>query len=970
MRHKGANVVLLTSGIVASLVLAFFIAPVSAYAEDIGTITKVDYAGVEITLDRVVKKSDLLSETQYWNANFAWPEPVFFGTGRTFVGVFRGRFGNLDGGTLQPGVNYAYQKPGFSAGMQSLGANYSLPALLNPLTQSGQYTILVAEYPFSNYNDTTLLNWFAQGGAPGTKEPYRYTALNFTYDATESPVEIPGAIQSVEYAGRSIIQGDEVYRKEIDQSENQYWNFRFQWPNAVQNNKALLMVFKGTFGAVEGGDLAQGVNYGYNLQAWASGSNEFGKFINLPLFRASTTPAGVYTVMVAERSPSSLTQSPDQQALWFATGGAQGAGPAKYSLLTFEYKKYKECCSSVAFIPGLKGSKLAIGSDTIWPPSLFSNDVPQLALTPEGESVNDVKVIGTLDSFYGVPIYSGFETFLEGLKGTVIADWKSLPYDWRYAPDTIVNKGVETPNGVSSMKAEIEKLAEDSDTGKVSIVAHSYGGLIGKQLIKTLIDYDEESLIDSFVMVGSPQLGTPQAIASLLHGDGESIFGGVVVNKSASRTVAQNMPSTYLLLPSQAYFKKVTDPVITFNESAQFTLDWRNYWGLGINSFLDFFSFATGGGVTRTKPQSFETQKPEILSPTIFAEANTHHATLDTMQFPQNIRVVQIAGWGLPTVKSVEYRNEHFQQSYRTQFTIEGDQTVVYPSAVSGSQLGYFFNLYKYNRIQNVSSVSHTNLLSSTPIQSFLYDLLRFGNIADTEFITSIKPTPDLSNDQITVSTHSPVVLGVYDEFGRFTGIDQSQDLNADFLRVTQDIPGSSFINTGDSQYLFLPENGTYRFVYKGTGTGSTTVELGTLVNDISRATAMFTDIPTTNTTSAIFTINQLNPTETVIAIDTNGDSLPDLNVVSDSKDLSLSEIVAMLKQKVQALQVRDPLKKSILKTIEVLERKIARQKTKKASKIVMNLQTVILRKADKGKVNETDAGEIIRLLELLESKI
>lgn len=970
MRYKGANTVLLASGIVASLVLAFFITPTAVYAEDIGSITTVDYAGVSITLDRVVKKSELLSTTQYWSANFAWPEPVYFGTGRTFVGVFRGTFGNLDGGALQPGVNYAYQKPGFSAGMQSYGANYSLPALLNPLTQSGTYTILVAEYPFSNYNDTALLNWFAQGGAVGTKEPYRYTALTFTYDATETPTEIPGAIQSVEYAGRNIVQADEVYRKEIHPSENQYWNFKFQWSNAVPNNKALLMVFRGTYGNLDGGVPVQGSNYGYNLQAWSSGSNEFGKFVNLPLFRASTTPPGTYTVMVAERSASSVSQSPDQQALWFASGGADGIGPTKYSLLTFEYRKYAECCSSVAFIPGLKGSKLAIGLDTIWPPSLFSNDVPQLALTSEGESVNDIKVTGVLDTFYGVPIYSGFETYLEGLKGTVIRDWKSFPYDWRYAPDKIVDQGVLTQNGISFMKEEIEKLAEESDTGKVAIVAHSYGGLVGKQLIQKLNDASESSLVDTFVMVGSPQLGTPQAIASLLHGDGESIFGGIVVNKSASRQVAKNMPSTYMLLPSQAYFAKVTDPVVTFSPSASFTLDWRNYWGPGISSFLDFFSFATGGGVTRTKPQPFETQRPEILNPEILTEADTLHSSLDTMQFPPNIRVVQIAGWGLPTVKSVEYRNEHFQQSYRTQFTTEGDETVVHPSSTSLQSETLYFDLSKYNAQENVPDYRHTNLLSSELVQLALSAVLKKQALSENQFLRFLKPTPGTAEQKLLVSTHSPVVLGAYDAQGRFTGIDQFQDLSSEFLKIKQDIPGSSFISTGESQYLFLPDGGAYSFVYRGTGTGSTTVEIGSLINDTSTTTVTFTDIPTTGATVAMFSVDAATPIPTVISVDLDGDSQPDLSVNADSKDLTLSEVIASLKQMIQTLQAREIVKKSLLKRVEVLERKIIKQKTKRASKIIMNLQTGLLKKAEKGRVTNSDAVEIIRLLELLENKI
>lgn len=52
------------------------------------------------------------------------------------------------------------------------------------------------------------------------------------------------------------------------------------------------------------------------------------------------------------------------------------------------------CCSSVLFLPGIKGSILEKGSDTLWPPTFFSNDISQLALTSSGESVNDVHTDG------------------------------------------------------------------------------------------------------------------------------------------------------------------------------------------------------------------------------------------------------------------------------------------------------------------------------------------------------------------------------------------------------------------------------------------------------------------------------------------------------------------------------------------------------------------------------------------------
>src|SRR3989344_6047229 len=38
-------------------------------------------------------------------------------------------------------------------------------------------------------------------------------------------------------------------------------------------------------------------------------------------------------------------------------------------------QQIEECCSSVLFLPGIKGSVLKTGSDTLWPPTIFSDDM-------------------------------------------------------------------------------------------------------------------------------------------------------------------------------------------------------------------------------------------------------------------------------------------------------------------------------------------------------------------------------------------------------------------------------------------------------------------------------------------------------------------------------------------------------------------------------------------------------------------
>jgi len=627
------------------------------------------------------------------------------------------------------------------------------------------------------------------------------------------------------------------------------------------------------------------------------------------------------------------------------------------------------CCSSVLFLPGIKGSVLEKGSDTLWPPTFFSNDISQLALTSGGESVNDVHTDGILNTFYGTPIYAPFSSFMNSLvaDGTM-KEWLPFAYDWRFLPETILQDGVKTANGTLDVMGKIEEIAIQSKTGKVTIVAHSMGGLLGKAIIKKLQDEGKDNLIDSFVMVATPQLGTPQAVASILHGDDEGIVAGFIVNPIGIRRIAQNMPSAYNLLPSSRYFNEVSDPVITFNSDASFTQTWRNFWGTAINIYSSFLSFVTGTGVARTKPVENILQDPEVLSSSLMTNASNFHSQYDNYQFPSHIRVVQVAGWGSPTTKTVEYKTNHGIPSYGTLFTREGDRAVVYPSAVSSvADETYFFNIFDYNKQLN-SNTQHRDLLSSSPIQNLIKSSIKNENITESNLVTSTKPQVVNIADQLVISTHSPVILGAYDQFGNFTGIDPNQNLSADVLSIKEDIPGSTFLYTSESQNIFLPKEGSYNFVYKGTGNGPTTVTIENFSADTATPIASYTDIPTTASTAATFTIQSATPENTAIALDENGDGVTDSTISADSTELSLSELITLIKEKIYTLNVTDKLKQNLLKKISNLEKKIENKKQKNA-KILASLQKKISKQEMKGKINTADATGITNLLDTLEAQ-
>src|SRR3989344_8191812 len=679
---------------------------------------------------------------------------------------------------------------------------------------------------------------------------------------------------------------------------------------------------------------------------------------------------GVYELDVYNVPPPvQVNRGLYQRFLQFVLGDTVYAQSAEDYVETIRFTVTDESAvvgfSSVLFLPGIKGSILRSGSDTLWPPTAWSNDVPQLALNEAGESVNDVQVNGILDTFYGFPIYSPFSNFMDALVSEgLIEEWLPLAYDWRHSPEKVIDDGIKTSSGMVDVLEKIEQLATNSRSGKVTIVAHSMGGLLGKAIIKRLQQEGKDNLIDAFVMVGSPQLGTPQAISAILHGDGEGIASGFIVQPAAARTISQNMPSAYSLLPSPAYFSAVTDPVITFADVG-FTQNWRNFWGNLINTYSPFVEFMTGQGVTRTSPPENFLHIPEVVRTDLMGGAADFHAMYDTYAFPEHIRVVQVAGWGRPTVKAVEYRTSHFLQSYGTLFTREGDSTVVYPSAISSvADETYFFNLDLYREPGN-KQAQHRDLLSTSPIRSLIESVISGENILQTNFVLGAKPQVVDLDDELIVRTYSPVILGAYDEFGNLTGIDPNQDLSAEILTILGNIPGSSFIYTSETQHIFLPKTGTYTFVYQGVGSGSTTVTIEDFIADATTPVASFSDIPTTENTNATFEVVSTAPEETTIEVDVNGDNQIDRTISPDGTEPSLSELLVLIKEKILTLDIKDKLKQDLLKKVVGLEKKIEVKKQKNA-KVLAKFKKKVSNQEVKGKITTADANEIVALVELL----
>ncbi len=528
-----------------------------------------------------------------------------------------------------------------------------------------------------------------------------------------------------------------------------------------------------------------------------------------------------------------------------------------------------------------------------------------LAMDANGKSLNTIYTRDIVDQLYsndsvygmavkqalgtGSQVYGPFESFMNGLvtNGT-IKEWRAYPYDWRYDVSDIVKNGtlVGTATGTPSriyLQDVIQQLASTSPTGKVTIIAHSNGGLIAKALAVDLQSKNQIGLIDHIIMVGTPQLGTPKSLLDMLHGSEFTQLGGLLMYSGSVRAAEGTMPGPYDLLPSPAYFSQVTAPVATFDTN-QPAAKYQKVFGTAIDSFSKLSDFLEDTfHIDGTVGLPGSTRTPIALSKSLVQKAQATHAVIDAWTPPAGLSVTAIAGWGQLTPYQIAYSGTSGLNCDRTSFfvpvacslqpqlqntllsTENGDDTVVAASAIGIATDTLYMNAKQYEQ-DSKTHIVHENLLNSTPIQSQLTDLL-LHNPKEEPYVSATIPT-DTEDSFTVVSAHSPVNLLATDPDGNQTGIITVGGLNGISFEK-QDIPGSSIQVVDDEKYLYLPKDASYTIGVQGYDAGATTIEVGTMNSGgVSTTTATFADIPTTASTTATFVVGAQAVAPVTIQVD------------------------------------------------------------------------------------------------------
>jgi len=558
----------------------------------------------------------------------------------------------------------------------------------------------------------------------------------------------------------------------------------------------------------------------------------------------------------------------------------------------------QDCFSNVLFLPGIEASRLyrpqVVGADEqrLWEPS-FHDNLHDMHLTSQGKSVRDDVYAKTGDVIDETPvgknIYKSFIAKMGSLKTNgLINDWEATPYDWRLSLDDILASGKQTGTHISYLTAtdtpyiiqELKRLAGSSKNGKVTIIAHSNGGLVAKRLTEVL-GSDASSLIDKMIFVAVPQVGTPEAVVEGLHG--EPIGYGLVASKSAVRTFASTSPMVYHLLPSADYFTQVDDPVITFDSSLA---DWIAKYGNVIHSEDSLQTFLTDS-FGRVDAETGDTNQPIQLSASLFSNAETLHANLDAWTPPAGVELIQIAGWGVPTtVTGITYKKKGDGIAPEPNYTIDGDGTVVVPSALwtsTAEATDYWMNLGQYNKdhrfrtLFGVQIFDHSRILEADPVLSFISDSLTDATQPLSTYSYLSTEAPASTGTRLRYALHSPLTLDLYDELGNHTGVSTTTG------QIEENIPGTYYVQFGDVKYIFADSGTPQHIVMSGYDTGTFTLEVGEFLGNNETVSTTFADVPVTPQTQVTFTVSSGLASASNLAVDENGDGTVDSTYASST---------------------------------------------------------------------------------------
>ncbi|MCX6702075.1 MAG: alpha/beta hydrolase [Candidatus Zambryskibacteria bacterium] len=599
--------------------------------------------------------------------------------------------------------------------------------------------------------------------------------------------------------------------------------------------------------------------------------------------------------------------------------------------------------SNVLFLPGLEASRLYEDrgvtcdincEDQLWEPNI-SSDVSELYMDQNGISLKSG--IYTRDIIDKSIIFNIYESLIKKLDQLVtvtspnkIKEWKAYAYDWRKNVDNIVQNGTEYEDGqMVSLVGTLQYLANSSNTGKVTIIAHSNGGLLAKILIKKLEDMKSTGQgnlidkIDNLILIASPQMGTPEGLLS-----------------------------AYGLLPSRKYFEQqgIIYPA-TFTSTAN--QQYINMYGVDINTYDEQKDFILGTE-GRFTPAVNDLISPIIGNSLLLEQSENLHNIIDNMTIPSSIKVIEIAGWGKATIAGMTYTGNDLEPIY----TYNGDKTVVSQSALYGQGDKYWLDLSR-------SKLEHKNITEDPDLLTFIQSIIENNSVT-----TKIQNTQPIQNTtRLHLSVHSPITIGVTDISGNFTG--KVCDTNGDCY-IQEDIPGSTYNEFGEGKYVTLAENDLQKVTMQGTDIGTFTFNFEKVMPDGTTQMQTFQDIPVTPQTKAEVIVNQSTHIPQ-ITLDLTSDGITDFTI-QPKADFDPILFLQILRKTIESFDANKGQKEKLYGRIDDTIKAIQKGKINKAKLKIEQFRKILAihpkekekEKNESKKLTITDTQLLITMLNQL----
>jgi hypothetical protein len=373
----------------------------------------------------------------------------------------------------------------------------------------------------------------------------------------------------------------------------------------------------------------------------------------------------------------------------------------------------------------------------------------------------------------------------------------------------------------------------------------------------------------------------------------------------------------------------------------------------------------------------------------LFSKAESLHNSIDPFVPPESLRVIEVAGWGLPTLASFEYYPnlnacstqgsigcpaDRYFLDQRPRFTSDGDETVVVPSAHYMSFLGgtekYWVNLFQINndKFPLTKNIKHDNIFESQSVRDVISNTLQEIALPNSIYISTTTPVD--TKNRIQISIHSPVTLDAYDVVGNHTG--KICPLDSDFCYLEENIINSSYLEFGEGKYINLPEDQLSKIKLQGTDVGTFTYESEKVLPNGTSSISSFVDIPVTTQTQAEVVLNP-NTQIPQLKLDVTGDGVTDFNL-SPSTTFDPITHLQIMKATIDSLDLAPAKIKAFDNRVENIIKSIQKEKIDKAKLKADRFKNVLekkLAKPDPKKVkpkrlSKTDAQLLLDMLNKL----